>query len=97
MAANFSFKFVLTEKEIKKICRNCCVKIDVYHNGKMVIRKYYCLHCGAVLSRSGMDVHKITYPLLPEQVKPLEDHFYQNIAYHEGKVKNILKNTGSRG
>ena len=61
-------------------------KIDVYQNTTMVLRKYYSLHCGAVLSRSGMDVHKITLSLLPEQVKPLEDQFCQNITGHEDKV-----------
>ena len=97
MAANFTFQFVLSQKEKDKICQSCCVKIDVFRDGRRFQRKYYCLHCEKVYSRSGMHVHRNTFSLLPEDVKHLEELFYENVRRHEVHVKGVFEKLGVKG
>ena len=77
--------------------QSCCVKIDVFRDGRRFQRKYYCLHCEKVYSRSGMHVHRNTFSLLPEDVKHLEELFSENTRRHEVHVKSVFEKLGVKG
>ena len=97
MASNYSFVFRLKPKEKEKICRNCCVKIDVFFRGDKIIRKYYCLHCEKIYSRSGMYCHRLVITHPQSVVEELKASFLQNLQNHERKVKNIFEVKGVVG
>ena len=94
MASNYSFSFLLKPKERDKICRNCCVKVDVFFQERRVRRKYYCLHCEKLYSRSGMHFHKLSTTHPPGVIKDLENSFFENLGLHEMKVKKLVERKG---
>ena len=94
MASNYAFAFLLKPKERDKICQNCCVKVDVFFQERKVRRRFYCLHCEKLYSRSGMHCHRLTITHPPNLIKALEKSFFEKLRLHEVKVMKLLEKKG---
>ena len=97
MSTNNVFEFLLKENEKEKIFNTFCVKVEIFLLDGTTQRKFYCLHCRKLYSRSGFDRHKRRKNISPRVVHLLADHFFKNIKMHEMKVKTLLEELGSKG
>ena len=73
----------------KLLCKSGCVFQE-----RKVRRRFYCLHCEKLYSRSGMHCHRLTITHPPSVIKALEKSFFEKLKLHEMKVMKLLEKKG---
>ena len=97
MTTNNVFEFFLSEKEKEKIFRTFCVKIHIFMCDGTRKRKYYCLECQRIYSRSGFHRHKIRLRLSRAKIRNLATNIFKHVKWHEAKVKYLLERKARGG
>ena len=99
MASNFEIIFCLSERQKRDVWKNFCLKIKILWYDGSLQEKYffYCVHCGKILSRTGMFYHRENMSLTGEEINRFVVDFFVNMERHKNFIKQEFEKRFAEG